>query len=141
MTIKKDKIFDNTYGKKEIDGSKTSFRPDDTFREKRIDEKIDEMMIERILKEAIDSNEDVSNMIEEYEEKKKLSKKQMNEFFRFCYEQKGVCGIEAFSYITKRIEIREEKLYDSLSNHFKMKLIEELRERGYVKDTDKSSLF
>lgn len=138
--MSRDKIFDNNYGKQEIDGTRISFQTDKSFESRPAEEQIDEVMTASILDKKILMNKEMSLLIQESEEIKKLSKSQLNLLFDFCINQKEISSIEAFSYVSDKVEIKPDRLYENLSNSHKEILIAELKKRGYLID-GKNTLF
>lgn len=136
--IKVDKIFDNNFGSTEsLEDSSASFQidPDHTGRE--LEEKIDELFFFEEVKNLLTENPKYEkfNKPNDKENYIKINKNEINEIYRLVIDNvKGIGCIEAFSIITSIYDITPEKFYESLSNKFKIELIDELKNRGYLKN-------
>jgi hypothetical protein len=134
--IKRDKIFDNEYEQTELDLPSTSFTIDQNFREKTIDETIDEQVVGDHVRNIIESNDRYRKFAEPNEagEYTKINKTEINEVYSYVMANLiGYPKIEVFSNLTEYYDVSPEKFYESLSNTFKTELIIELRDRGYLK--------
>jgi hypothetical protein len=135
-SIKRDKIFDNDYEQTEMELPSTSFSIDQNFREKTIDEKIDEQVVGDHVRSIL-TNSVIYRRFSEPNEKgeyTKINKSEINEIYSFVISNlSGYPKIEIFSTLTEFYDVSPEKFYESLSNTFKTELIIELRNRGYLK--------
>ena len=134
--LKRDKIFDNDYEQTELEFTSTTFSIDESFREKTIDEKIDENVVGEAVKSILIEAEKLKKFLIKNEkgEFSKINKSDINEIYsHVTSELKGHPKVEIFSVLTEYYDISPEKFYESLSNTFKTELIIELRNRGYLK--------
>jgi hypothetical protein len=133
-TIKRDKIFENTYEETEMDSRDISFTVDPSIKQKSYDMTIDEELIfdkfDKIVKET---KFEVFTLMDGDLKFKKLNKRDINEIYSFATtELKGEPNIEIFSVICSYFDISPEKFYESLSNSFKTELIMDLKSRGFL---------
>lgn len=133
----RDKIFDNEFEQTEIDTSEKSFSIDSSFAEKSLEDKIDESMFYDPIYELLDGDPIVGrfNKKDETGNFPKINKSDINEIYRRVTKvYPKIPKIEVFSIVTGIYDINPEKFYDSLSNTFKTELINELKDRGYLKN-------
>jgi hypothetical protein len=133
----RDKIFDNEFEQTELDTTEKKFSIDSNFAEKTLDEKIDESMFNREVTEFINSTFRLKslNTLNEEGTFPKINKSEINEIYRTVTENlTHIPKIEVFSIVTTIYDISPEKFYESLSNTFKTDLINELKNRGYLKN-------
>jgi hypothetical protein len=134
--IKRDKIFDNEYESSEFELSNTKFSIEDSYREKSIDEKVDEEFVKKAVQSIVNSHPRFNRFIQKGPdgEYQKVNKSEINEIYsHVTSELSSHPKIEIFSVLTDVYDITPEKFYESLSNTFKTQLIIELRNRGYLK--------
>ena len=128
--LRQDKIFDNTFGESEYDGSKSTFTVDNTFHDyEEAEEKIHYNLLFQKIHTLIKSSQySALNEIKENGKISKLNKMQINQVYGFVLnslpgtERK----IEIFSIISDYFDIHPSKFYSSLSNKYKNELIMEL---------------
>ena len=133
----RDKIFDNDFEQTELDTSEKTFVIDSNFTEKTLDEKIDENMFYVIIYDILDNDPNINrfNKMDDTGGFPKINKSDINEIYRYVTKiQPKIPKIEIFSIVTGIYDINPEKFYDSLSNTFKTELINELKDRGYLKN-------
>jgi hypothetical protein len=133
----RDKIFDNDFEQTELDTSEKKFNIDSNFAEKTFDDKIDESMFDKEVSRFIDNNYRLKtlNTLKEDGSFPKINKSEINEIYRTITEGLvHIPKIEVFSVVTTIYDISPEKFYESLSNTFKTELINELKNRGYLKN-------
>jgi hypothetical protein len=133
----RDKIFDNDFEQTELDTTEKSFSIDSNFVEKTFDEKIDEAMFYELIYDVLDNDPNINrfNRADENGSFPKINKSDINEIYRYVIGvHPDIPRIEVFSIITGVFDINPEKFYDSLSNTFKTELINELKDRGYLKN-------
>ena len=128
--LRQDKIFDNTFGESEYDGSKSTFTVDNAFHDyEEAEEKIHyNLLFQRIHALIKGSIYFALNEIKENGKISKLNKMQINQVYGFVLnslpgtERK----IEIFSILSDYFDIHPSKFYSSLSNKYKNELIMEL---------------
>jgi hypothetical protein len=133
----RDKIFDNEFEQTELDTTEKNFSVDSSFLEKTFDEKIDETMFYELIYDVLDNDPSVSrfNKMEESGGFPKINKSDINHIYQHVISvHPHIPKIEVFSIVTGVYDIKPEKFYDSLSNTFKTELINELKDRGYLKN-------
>jgi hypothetical protein len=133
----RDKIFDNEFEQTELDTTEKNFSVDSSFLEKTFDEKIDETMFYELIYDVLDNDPSVSrfNKMEESGSFPKINKSDINHIYQHVISvHPHIPKIEVFSIVTGVYDIKPEKFYDSLSNTFKTELINELKDRGYLKN-------
>jgi hypothetical protein len=134
--IKRDKIFDNEYESAEIELTNTKFSVDASYREKSMDEKVDEEFVKKSVHNLVNGHQKFYKFTQKGEdgEYPKVNKSEINEIYSYVTtELSSHPKIEIFSVLTDLYDITPEKFYESLSNTFKTQLIIELRNRGYLK--------
>jgi hypothetical protein len=136
-SVKRDKIFDNEYEKIELDSQKLNFSIDPSYRIQSVDETIDEEIIKNQIFNKLGEHEKYKNYIVPGEngEYKKIGKAEINEIYLYLIKSvERSPKIEIFSIMSEIFEIAPDKFYESLSNKFKTELIQELKNRGYLKN-------
>jgi hypothetical protein len=134
--IKKDKIFENDFESSEFELPSTKFTVEHSYREKSLEEKIDESFVKVSVEHILQTNEKFRKYSTPNEdgEYPKINKSEINEVYSYIVnELPKLPKIEIFSILTEFYDISSEKFYESLSNTFKTQLIIELRNRGYLK--------
>lgn len=134
--IKKDKIFQNDYESSEFELPSTKFTVEDSYREKSLDEKIDEEFVKKSVQNIVQNHPKFKKFTlpDEKGEYVKVNKSEINEVYSYVInELPSLPKIEIFSVLTDFYDITPEKFYESLSNTFKTQLIIELRNRGFLK--------
>jgi hypothetical protein len=135
-SVKRDKIFDNEYESSEFDLTNTKFSVDASYREKSIDEKVDEEFVKKSVHNLVNGHIKFHKFTQKGTdgEYPKVNKSEINEIYSYVTtELSSHPKIEIFSVLTDLYDITPEKFYESLSNTFKTQLIIELRNRGYLK--------
>ena len=140
---KRDKIFDNNFGSSDHEGIPTNYNIDPNFsnnstQEDRVDLEIIYRDIDKMIKE---SEYQHYNEVDENGNFKKLNKVDINKVYSFISADLKHPKIELFSVLSDYFDINYTKFYDSLSNKFKGELVEELENRGVVKDYLSGGLF
>jgi hypothetical protein len=133
----RDKIFDNDFEQTELDTTEKTFVIDSNFTEKTLDEKIDENMFYVLIYEVLDNDPNINrfNKMDDTGSFPKINKSDINEIYRYVTKvHPKIPKIEVFSIVTGIYDINPEKFYDSLSNTFKTELINELKDRGFLKN-------
>ena len=128
--LRVDKIFDNSFGESEYDGSKSNFAVDAQFHDyEEAEEKIHyNLLFEKIHALIKNSQYSALNEVKENGKISKLNKMQINQVYGFVLnslpgtERK----IEIFSILSDYFDIHPSKFYSSLSNKYKNDLIIEL---------------
>jgi hypothetical protein len=136
LELNRDKIFGNDYGSSDFDLSTTKFSIEDSHREKRLDEIIDETVAKDLVSSLILLHPRFHRMTLPVEDGEylKVNKSEINEIYSYVVSNlPNKPKIEIFSTLTDLYDISPEKFYESLSNTFKTELIIELRNRGYLK--------
>lgn len=136
-----DKIFDNNFESHDYDKcSNSKFSVEDssiTF-----DEKLDiDLIYDNIIK-LILKNDEFTNftILDEDGNIDKLIKDKICEVYSYVISNLKKCSkIEVFSILTDYYNVNPSKFYDALTNNFKIELINELKQRGYI--IKKNSLF
>ena len=98
--IKRDKIFDNEYESTEYDYTSTNFKVEDSYREKSIDEKIDEHLVKDQVKLSLRKNPKFRKFSEPDEkgEYQKINKNEINEIYSYVINDlPKLPNIEIFS--------------------------------------------
>ena len=134
--LKRDKIFDNEYESTEYEATSTKFTIDESYREKGIDEKIDEEFVKEEVKNVLYVHHKFRKFTEKDEngDYPKINKSEINEIYSYVIlECPKLPKIEIFATLVDYYDVTSEKFYESLSNTFKTELIIELRNRGYLK--------
>jgi hypothetical protein len=134
--LKRDKIFDNEYESTEYEATSTKFTIDESYREKGIDEKIDEEFVKRSVKATLSIHPKFHKFStkDENGDYPKINKSEINEIYSHVINDlPDLPKIEIFSALVDYYDVTSEKFYESLSNSFKTQLIIELRNRGYLK--------
>ncbi len=129
--LKVDKIFDNTFGESEYDGSfKSTFTVDNLFHDyEEAEEKIHYNLLFQKIHAIIKQSPYVAlNEIKENGKISKLNKMQINQVYGFVLNSLPVNErkIEIFSILSDYFDIHPSKFYSSLSNKYKNELIMEL---------------
>jgi len=140
-TIKRDKIFDNTFEESERNSDTNTLTLDAAFEVRTIDQTIDEKFIYDKFEELILSSKyDKLATLDDNGNTMKISKIQINEIYSFVVTSlPSTPRIELFSIISSYFCILPNKLYESISNKYKSELIAALRSRGFL--DNKLSLF
>jgi len=140
-TVKRDKIFENTYEETEMDSRDITFTVDPSIKEKSYEMTIDEELIFNKFDDIIKETKfEVFTLMDGDLKFKKLNKRDINEVYLFATTNlPGEPNIEIFSVICSYFDISPEKFYESLSNSFKTELITDLKSRGYLEG--RKSLF
>tara|TARA_B110000503_G_scaffold143414_1_gene244721 strand:+ start:2010 stop:2468 length:459 start_codon:yes stop_codon:yes gene_type:complete len=133
-TIKRDKIFENTYEETEMDSHDITFTIDPSLRQKSFEMTIDEELIFNKFDDIVKNTKFEAFTLMDGELKfKKLNKRDINEVYSFATTKlHREPNIEIFSVICSYFDISPEKFYESLSNSFKTELITDLKSRGYL---------
>ena len=133
-TVKRDKIFENTYEETEMDSRDITFTVDPSIKEKSYEMTIDEELIFNKFDDIIKETKfEVFTLMDGDLKFKKLNKRDINEVYLFATTTlPGEPNIEIFSVICSYFDISPEKFYESLSNSFKTELITDLKSRGYL---------
>lgn len=127
---KLDKIFDNTFGENEFEADNMAFKIDPSFENNRSAEDIMHantlfIEIDNIIK---DSKYSKYSLVEKDKKISKLNKVQINEVFTHVIENLNgeYRMLEVFSCISDYFDIYPKKFYTSISNKYKIVLLEEL---------------
>ena len=127
---KLDKIFDNTFGENEFEADNMGFKIDPSFENNRSAEDIMHantlfMEIDTIIK---DSKFSKYSLVEKDKKVSKLNKVQINEVFTHVIDNLNgeYRMLEVFSCISDYFDIYPKKFYTSISNKYKIILLEEL---------------
>ena len=133
-TVKRDKIFENTYEETEMDSRDITFTVDPSIKQKSYEMTIDEELIFNKFDDIIKETKfEVFTLMDGDLKFKKLNKRDINEVYLFATTTlPGEPNIEIFSVICSYFDISPEKFYESLSNSFKTELITDLKSRGYL---------
>ena len=133
-TVKRDKIFENTYEETEMDSRDITFSVDPSIKEKSYEMTIDEELIFNKFDDIIKETKfEVFTLMDGELKFKKLNKRDINEVYSFATTKlHREPNIEIFSVICSYFDISPEKFYESLSNSFKTELITDLKSRGYL---------
>jgi hypothetical protein len=134
--MSRDKIFGNDFGASDFDLPTTKFSIEDSRRERKIDELIDEQITKDVVISLIESHSKFKRLLipDENGEYIKVNKSEINEIYSYTITNlKSNPKVEVFSILIDMFDISPEKFYESLSNTFKTQLIIELRDRGYLK--------
>lgn len=133
-TVKRDKIFENTYEETEMDSRDITFSVDPSIKEKSYEMTIDEELIFNKFDDIVKNTKFEAFTLMDGELKfKKLNKRDINEVYSFATTKlHREPNIEIFSVICSYFDISPEKFYESLSNSFKTELITDLKSRGYL---------
>jgi hypothetical protein len=134
--LKKDKIFQNDFESSEFELPSTKFTVEGSYREKSLEEKIDENFVKVSVEFILQTHEKFKKYSTPNEEGEypKVNKSEINEVYSYIInELPKLPKIEIFSTLSEFYDISSEKFYESLSNTFKTQLIIELRNRGYLK--------
>jgi len=140
---KRDKIFDNNFGSSDHDGIPTNYNIDPSFND---DSQPNDRVDLDIIYDEVDvlirkSEYQKYNEVDEKGNFKKLNKVDINKVYSFVSSDLKHPKIEIFSVLSDYFDINYTKFYDSLSNKFKGELVEELENRGVVKDYLSKSIF
>jgi hypothetical protein len=140
---KRDKIFDNNFGSSDHEGIPTNYNLDPNFSDSgQKEDRVDLEIIHEEVNELIKKSEyQHYNEVDEKGNFKKLNKVDINKVYSFVSANLKHPKIEIFSVMSDYFDINYTKFYDSLSNKFKGELVEELENRGVVKDYLTSGLF
>lgn len=134
MSSKPDKIFNNVFEQVDVDYSQMSFKLDEQDAVRQTDEKLDEIIIAHEIQYliAIKSNAKYSKFIVcENSKRSKLSKIDINFIYDYVITNlPQFPKVEIFSVMCDMYDVNPVKMYDSLSNVYKLQLIEELKRRG-----------
>jgi hypothetical protein len=129
-SLKRDKIFDNSYGEVDHYSGPISFTVDSSYHSYGTAENsYDYDILFREIEKIILSSEFASyNDIDEEKKAKKLNKMQINQVYTYILSNLTVNHrkIEVFSILSDYFDIYPNKLYSSLSNKYKNELIMEL---------------
>jgi len=123
------KIFDNSYESTDISTTKIDFVIDSSVdTEMSMEDQIDHDLIYTKIENCIlGSDFESLNKPNDEGKYKKLSKAEINKLYSFVVNKiPKVSKIQIFSMLSEYFDINYHKFYDSLSNTFKQKLIEEL---------------
>lgn len=134
--MKRDKIFDNTYGEQdptENSVSSMSFTVSSTYVDNLdYDDKMHYELLFKQIDELIKGSEfEHLNEITQEGVIKKLNKVQINKVFFYIIEKLGssYTKIDLFSVLSDYFDVFPNKFYNSLSNKFKDELIRELDDK------------
>lgn len=135
--IHHDKIYNNKFNETAPERDSIKFEVDSSKKSKMIDEQIDEQIVSDQLKSLIESHDKFKKFLtisEKTGSLPKINKSDINDMYATAiWHMEDYPKIEIFNYLTEYFDVSPEKFYESLSNTFKVDLLAELRNRGYLK--------